>query len=140
MNRVVRLILAFVAGGVIGSLVNMGMILVGGSLVPPPAGADTSTVDALKAAMPLFEARHFLFPFLAHALGTFVGATVAALLSPARAAGPAYAVGVFFLLGGIASAVMLPAPTWFIVLDLVVAYLPSAWLAHRIVAGRHARG
>lgn len=136
MHRVLRLILAFVAGGVIGSLVNMGMILVGGSIVPPPAGADTSTVESLKASMHLFEARHFLFPFLAHALGTFVGATVAALLSPGRAAGPAYAVGIFFLLGGIASAVMLPAPVWFIVLDLVAAYLPTAWLAHRLVATR----
>jgi hypothetical protein len=27
---------------------------------------------------------------------------------------------------------MIPAPAWFIALDLVVAYLPMAWLATRV--------
>jgi hypothetical protein len=30
--------------------------------------------------MHLFEPRHFIFPFLAHSLGTFAGAFVATLL------------------------------------------------------------
>jgi hypothetical protein len=51
----------------------------------------------------------------------------------------AYIVGVFFLIGGIAAASMISAPTWFIVLDLVVAYLPMAWLAGMVgptISGR----
>jgi hypothetical protein len=27
---------------------------------------------------------------------------------------------------------MIPAPAWFIALDLIVAYLPMAWLAVRV--------
>jgi hypothetical protein len=40
----------------------------------------------------------------------------------------AHAAGVAFLAGGFAASVMIPAPNWFIALDLVVAYLPMAWL------------
>jgi hypothetical protein len=136
MRRILRLILAVVVGFIAGSVVNLGLIHLGGSVVPAPAGADSTTMDGLRATMHLFEPRHFVFPFLAHALGTFAGAIVATLLAPARAAGPAYAVGVLFLLGGIASAFMLPAPIWFIALDLLLAYLPAAWLGQRLAARR----
>ena len=131
-GRVVRLVVAFVAGFVIGSLVNMALIMVSGKVIPPPSGADVTTTEGLKASLHLFEPRHFVFPFLAHSVGTFVGALVATLLTPGRTPGPAYAVGVAFLLGGIAAAFMLPAPLWFTVLDLLLAYLPMAWLAHRV--------
>jgi len=134
MRRVLRLVLAVVAGLVIGGVVNMGLILASGHVIPPPAGADVTTAEGLKASMHLFEPRHFLFPFLAHALGTFGGAAVATLLAPGRTRGPAWVVGGTFLLGGIVNAIMLPAPLWFSVLDLALAYLPAAWLGHRVVA------
>ena len=134
MPRIVRLILAVVAGLVIGSVVNMSLIMISGSVIPPPAGANVTTTEGLKASMHLFEPRHFIFPFLAHSLGTFVGALVATMLTPNRTSGPAYVVGFAFLLGGIASVYMLPAPLWFSALDLVAAYLPAAWLGHRLVS------
>lgn len=135
MHRGIRLVLAAVAGFVAGSVVNMGLIMVGGALVPPPAGTDTSTMEGLQAALPLFGPQHFLFPFLAHALGTLAGALLATWLTPGRTSGPAWAVGVLFLLGGTANAFLLPAPAWFIAADLLLAYLPMAWLGHRL-AGR----
>lgn len=121
---------AVLIGVLVGSAVNMGLILVSGTVIPPPEGADVTTMDGLRRSLPLFEAKHFVFPFLAHALGTFAGAFVATLLAPAGSRIPAYVVGGFFLLGGAANVVMLPAPVWFNVVDLVFAYLPSAWLAH----------
>jgi len=129
MAKFLRVFLSVLLGLLVGSAVNMGLIMLGGKVVAPPAGADVSTMEGLKAAMPLFEARHFLFPFLAHALGTLAGAFVASLLVPGRPPVPAYAVGGFFLLGGIANVVLLPAPIWFSAMDLLLAYLPAAWLA-----------
>jgi len=131
-----RAVLAVLLGLVIGSVVNMGLIHLGGVLVPPPPGADTSTMKGLQAAMPLFGPLHFLFPFLAHALGTLVGALVAVWTSPTRRALYAWIIGGVFLLGGIAAVAMLPAPIWFSALDLLLAYLPMAWLAARIAARR----
>ncbi len=137
MKRVFRLILAVIAGLVVGSLVNMALVMLSAHVIPPPAGVDTATTEGLKAAMPLFEPKHFLFPFLAHAVGTLVGAFIATLATPGRTRGPAWAVGAFFLIGGIAAVAMLPSPLWFSGVDLVFAYLPMAWLGHRLAARGH---
>jgi hypothetical protein len=134
MKRVFRLILAVIAGLFVGSIVNMTLVMLSGHVIPPPAGVDTTTTEGLKAAMPLFEPKHFLFPFLAHAVGTLVGAFVATLATPGRTCGPAWVVGALFLIGGIAAVAMLPSPLWFTVVDLVFAYLPMAWLGHRLAA------
>lgn len=132
MSRFLRMLLAVVVGFVLGSLVNMALVTVSGKIIPPPAGVDVTTMQGLKASLHLFEAKHFLFPFLAHALGTLVGALVACLLAPHRSAVPAYIVGVLFLLGGVANAFMLPAPGWFIAADLLLAYVPMAWLGQAL--------
>lgn len=132
MNPTARNILAVVLGLVIGSVVNMGFITAGGTVISPPAGADVNTTEGLKAAMHLFEPRHFLFPFLAHALGTFVGAAVAALVATNRKFQMAMIIGVVFLAGGISMVLMLPSPLWFDVLDLVCAYIPMAWLGWKL--------
>lgn len=134
MHRTVRLAVAIIAGFVTGSVINMLLIQLGGSVVPPPPGANLQTAEGWQAAMPLLQPSHFLFPFLAHALGTFAGAYVTALLTPGRTRGPAYFVGALFFLGGCAAAVMIPAPLWFKVVDLVLAYAPTTWAGHRLAA------
>ncbi|GLR12877.1 hypothetical protein GCM10007907_16670 [Chitinimonas prasina] len=42
------------------------------------------------------------------------------------------AIGVVPLCGGMVSGFMIPASAWFIALDLLLAYLPRAWLGVRI--------
>jgi len=84
----------------------------------------------------LFEPKPFIFPFLAHALGTFVGAFVAARLAANNKMRLAIGIGFLFLVGGITNALMLPAPAWFIILDLLIAYIPMAWLGGKLGSGR----
>src|SRR5690606_26595529 len=117
MSPILKNILAVVAGLVIGSVVNMALISISGSIIPPPNGADITTTEGLKATMHLFEPKHFIFPFLAHALGTFAGALVAAAIAASHKMRFAIAIGVFFLLGGIASIFMLPSPLWYTIVD-----------------------
>lgn len=133
---ILRSIVAVIAGVVLGSLVNMALIMASGHVIPPPAGADMTTAEGLGAAMHLMEPRHFLFPFLAHALGTLVGAFVAAKVSRSHKRLCAGIVGVLFLIGGIMAARMIPAPAWFVALDLIGAYLPFAWLGHWLARSR----
>ena len=138
VNPVLRNVLAVIAGFVIGSIVNMALIMIGGKVIPPPAGVDVTTMEGLRAGMHLFEPKHFAFPFLAHALGTLVGALVAASLAASRKLVMALVVGVLFLVGGIMSVMSLPSPMWFSVLDLVAAYIPMAWLGGTLAARRKA--
>lgn len=132
MYPVIRNILAIIAGIIIGSSVNMGIIMVSSSIIPPPEGADVTTTDGLKASMHLFEPKHFIFPFLAHALGTFAGALVAALIAASHKMKFGIGIGIFFLVGGIASIFMLPSPTWYAIVDLIGAYIPMAYMAGKL--------
>ena len=133
MNPNIKNILAFVAGGILGSAINMGIIMISGSIISPPDGADVTTMEGLKASMHLFQPKHFILPFLAHALGTFAGAFLAAIIAANHKMKFALGIGVFFLAGGITNTFMLPSPTWFTVLDLVGAYLPMGYFAGKLV-------
>ena len=106
MPALLRSLLAILAGIVVGALINGALITLGPS--------------------------HFGIVFLAHALGTFFGALIAYLVAENHKARFAWAIGVIFLLGGIAASYLIPAPAWFIALDLIAAYLPMAWLAIRL--------
>jgi hypothetical protein len=125
---VLRNILGIVVGLVLGSVVNMAFVTISASVIAPPPGADMTTVEGLTAAMPRLEPKHFVFPFLAHALGTLVASLVAVSIAVSHRMKIALGIGGLFLVGGIAASMMIPAPAWFIALDLVAAYLPMAWI------------
>ena len=132
MKTTFRNILAIIIGLIIGSGVNMGLILTSGYVIPPPEGADVSTMEGLKATMHLFETRHFIFPFLAHGLGTLVGAFVTSKLAAKHKMKFALSIGGFFLIGGIINIINLPSPVWFNAVDLIGAYIPMAWIGGKL--------
>lgn len=130
MNVTLRNSLSVVAGAV-GCLVLNGVLL--GLLMkvnPPPAGFDPDDV----ATYALLQAPHLVSPFVAHAVPSLLGGLLAAVLAASRRVALALVVGGLHLLGGVAAAVMIPAPAWFTALDLVAAYLPMAWLGGRLGA------
>jgi hypothetical protein len=129
MKTILRNLFAVLIAVAVGSAINMALINVGPRLIAPPAGVDVTDARSLSASIHLFEPKHFVFPFLAHAIGTLAGSLIAFLAAANRRSILAYAIGAFFLAGGIAATFMIPAPTWFIVLDLVAAYIPMAWIA-----------
>lgn len=128
MNNMTRNIIAVLVGILVGGAVNMGLVNIGPSIIPLPTGADVTTIEGLKQSMQLFEPKNFVFPFLAHALGTLVGALVAAKLAASYPMRLALVIGGFFLLGGIMMVKMAGGPTWFIAADLILAYIPMAYL------------
>lgn len=128
MKTVALNILAIILGLFIGSLVNMGLIYLGPVIITPPEGADTTTYEGLKATIHLFTIKHYIFPFLGHALGTLVGSFVAAFIAGSRKILVAYFIGILFLIGGIINIFMLPSPMWFNIFDIVLAYIPMAWI------------
>ncbi len=141
MNPILRNILAVLAGLIVGSIVNMSIIMISASIIPPPEGADVTTMEGLLEAMPRMEARHFLMPFLAHALGTLVGALICAKIATSRKMTLAMVIGAFFLIGGVINVLMLPAtPLWFAVVDIALAYLPMAWLGAKMAGARKKDG
>jgi len=123
-----RHLLAVIAGLVVGSVVNMAIITVGPMVIPPPTGVDMSDMDKFAENIKLLEPANFIAPWLAHALGTLVGAFAAAKVAASHKMKLALGIGVFFLLGGIMMVSMVGGPVWFAALDLIGAYLPMGFL------------
>ena len=132
MNPIVKNILAVITGLVLGSAVNMSLVMLSGTIIPPPEGADVTDMESLKTSMHLFETKQYIFPFLAHALFTVVGAIIVAIIAQNHKMKLATLIGIFFFLGGSSNLFMLPSPLWFSVLDLAVAYIPMSWLGWKI--------
>ncbi|MCB9234860.1 MAG: hypothetical protein H6581_24615 [Bacteroidia bacterium] len=128
MNPILRNILGVIAGLFVGGFLNSTIVSVG----PLPEGVIPGDLESLKANIDKFELIHFLFPFLAHALGTLVSAFIAAKIATSKKLYFGLGVGAFTLLGGIAASVMIPAPVWFIATDLILAYLPMGWLGYKL--------
>jgi hypothetical protein len=132
MNPLLRNILGVFGGLIVGGAVNMALVTIGPMVVPPPAGADFTTMEGLKASMDLMEPKHFIFPFLAHAIGTLVGAFIAALVAVDRKLRFAMIIGIAFLIGGVLNVIMLPSPMWFTLPDVLGAYIPMAFIGYKL--------
>lgn len=138
-KHIARNILAFVAGVFLGSIANIAFVNLGPVIIPLPEGVDVTSMEGVKESMKLFTPMNFLFPFLAHAIGTWVGAFITAKLAASSRLELAIGIGVFFLLGGIAAIRMIGGPLWFQVADLVLAYIPMAYLGWKLAGAATSR-
>ena len=132
MKGIVLNVLVFVACVIAGGFVNGLIIQYSGAIIPPPAGFDLTTEEGLKAAMSMMEPRHFIMPFLAHAIGTLVGAFFVTLFIKDRKLFRALLVGFLFFLAGTYMVFVLPSPLWFDAVDLGLAYIPMAWIGYKL--------
>jgi hypothetical protein len=132
MNPILRNIFGIITGIIVGSIVNGALISLSPNIIAPPAGYDLTTEEGLQAGMAVMQPKHFLMPFLAHALGSLVGAFLAAKIAATAKLAIALAIGFIFMLGGIMMVMMLPSPLWFDATDLALAYIPMAYLGAKL--------
>jgi hypothetical protein len=136
--NIVRNILAVIVGIAVCMFVNGGIIALSPAVIPPPEGVNPSDLESMRASMHLYQPKHFVMPFLAHALGSLLGSLAASLIAASHKLTFALVIGFVHLAGGIAAAFLIPAPIWFIALDLIAAYIPMAWLGATIAGGAKA--
>lgn len=132
MNKTLQNILAVIVGLVVGNVVNMSLVVLGPMVIPPPLGVDTSNMEVLKVSMHLFEPKHYIFPFLAHALGTLTGALTTVKIAKTAHQAFSYLIGGIFFIGGAYMVFALPSPMWFNAVDLILAYIPMSYLALKL--------
>lgn len=132
MKPILKNAIAIILGIIIGGVVNMAIIMLSGKVIPLPEGIDPADPESLKAGIHLFEAKHYIMPFLAHALGTLAGAFLTTKLAVSHHLKQALAIGAFFLIGGIMSVYQLGTPFWPSLIDLVFAYIPFAWFGWKL--------
>tara|TARA_Y100001970_G_scaffold162301_1_gene198432 strand:+ start:149 stop:532 length:384 start_codon:yes stop_codon:yes gene_type:complete len=110
---------------IIGMLVNIGLIIIGGIVFPVSGNFDP--MNAMQ-----WDLKYFIFPFLAHSLGTLSGSFIASKLSKNYHIIIPLIIGFYFLSGGIYMVSILPAPAWFALLDIIVCYIPMALLGWKL--------
>ncbi len=130
--NIVRNILAVIIGLVIGSVANMAVIAAGHAIMPPPAGFDQNSMEGVASTIQLLRPIDFIVPFLAHAIGPLVGVLVAMFIAASSRKTIAIILACLFLAGGIAANIIIPAPMWYRVVDVVFAYIPMAFLGWKL--------
>lgn len=138
MKTALKSALVLLGALVVGAILNFAIVMGAWQIIAPPPGVDVMDPESLAQSMHLFGPQHFLGPFLAHALGTLAAAFLAARFAPTKPGLLALVCGLFFLLGGVYNVAVLPGPTWFEALDLIVAYIPMAWLGYMLGGQREA--
>lgn len=133
MNSLLRNILGIIVGAGVGGFINGQIIKYGHLLVPLPEGVNPENIDSINANIASYEPQHFIMPFLAHALGTLVGAFIVTKIAASNQKIFALGIGALFLMGGIMVAQMLSnSPIWFTALDIIGAYIPMALLGYHL--------
>lgn len=119
-----RCIVGVICGAVAGAVFNMAVIMLSWMMYPLPEGTSMSDPEAMKTYIQSLPAAAFLIILVAHAGGALVGGFVAALIARRSALVVGAIVGGVFLLGGVMNAMSIPAPVWFVIVDLI-SYVPS---------------
>ena len=125
MKQIFKNIGIVILGIIIGMIVNMGLIIGGGIIVPM-----SETINSMNAIN--WDFKYFIFPFLAHSIGTLSGAFIVSKISRNSHIIMPLIVGFYFLSGGLYMVTILPAPTWFISLDIILCYIPMALFGWKI--------
>lgn len=117
---------------VFGSLINGLILTVGPLIIEYPPGVSFATEASTIQSMNLLRPIHFAIPFVAHALGTFISTLLMAIYIKNKYLMVAYMISVLYLIAGIMNVIMYPAPIWFIILDLTMAYIPMGYIGAKI--------
>ena len=125
MRVFLRIILSLVLGILSGSAINILLIIAGQNIITAPSSFNPMNAQDWTISF-------FIFPFLAHSLGTLVGSFVAAKASKNYHISISLMVGLWFLAGGIYMTTIIPAPAWFEMLDIIICYIPMAYIGWKL--------
>ena len=135
-----RNIAAFVAAFIVGSITMFALHELHMTLWPEEAmPSSTATTEEFRAWMETLSMPTMIAATVVHWLGTAAGVAVGMLVAARsaateqRAMWPAYVMGAWFFLGGIANAIQLGTPMWLTVTD-ALGYLPVALMTGKLMA------
>ena len=130
-------LLAIVAGLITAILVIFGVEAVGLLLFPPPAGMPLETEADLAKLVTIASPGAKTWLVFGWALGSFIGAWVAARISRRHRRIAALAVALFIVAGTLMNAMVIAHPLWMNLLGILLP-VPLALLAARMAESRKA--
>ena len=133
LNTMIRKILAVLVGLFAGGVFNMALVTVSNVMYPLPKEVDPNNFEAFRAHVQAngLPTGALMIVLAAHAGGSFVSGFVCGLIATRPWYLAATILGILWTCGGVAMLMMLPAPTWFAVAD-VLLYVPAALLGVKL--------
>jgi hypothetical protein len=132
MKKTIYTILWVVLSLVFGSLINGLIINIAPLIIKYPAGVSFATEASTIQSMKLLEPIHLMIPFLAHAIGTFISTFLMSIYIKKPYLKIAFIISLLYLVAGIYMVFLIPAPLWFDILDLTLAYIPMGYLGAKL--------
>lgn len=132
MKYMVLRILVFIICLVLGSVINGLIVSLGYLCIPLPQGINMNDPEAFKWALLNMRTVHFIFPFLAHAIGTFVSAWFWCSIKRKTTWKATLGFATIFFSGGLYMAIILDAPLFFEAIDLCYAYFPMGLFGYSL--------
>ena len=131
----IRKVLAVVLGGIAGGVFNMALVTLSNIVYPLPKGIDPNDFEAFRAHVEAngLATGALIIVLVAHAGGSFVSGFVCGLIAMRPWYLAATILGILWTCGGVAMLMMLPAPVWFAVADILL-YVPAALLGVKLGA------
>ena len=123
----IALLLAFLSAW----LVTSAIIILGHSIVPTPEGMDTNSFESIKNNFHLFQTKHFIFPLIAHAMGTFISAYIVSHFAVSHKFKFALGVGVLFMFVSLWLSLRIGHFRWIGILEIAL-YIPMSLFAYSL--------
>ena len=131
MPNQIRNIIALMVAIMAAAMITFLIITFGHAIIPPPDLIDTNDFESIKSNFHLFQTKHFIFPLLAHAMGTLVAAFLVALLAANHQFRLALGIGVLFMLASLWLAFRIGHFNWIGVVE-IMQYIPFSILGYRL--------
>src|ERR1051325_4208077 len=125
-----RGILGSIAGIVIGTMVLLGIEVLGHRLYPFPAGLDPNDHQALASFMKTAPLGAWLFVLAEYAVGSFAGGASGTWLGSKPWI--CWVTGGVLMIMGLVCLLTMPHPAWFWAASLAL-YLPASWAGGRLM-------
>ena len=132
MKKTIYTILWVVLSLVFGSLINGLIIYIAPLIIKYPEGVSFATEASTIQSMKLLEPIHLMIPFLAHAIGTFISTFLMSIYIKKPYLKIAFIISLLYLVAGIYMVFLIPAPLWFNILDLTLAYIPMGYFGAKL--------
>ena len=133
LMRMIRNVLAVVAGFVVASVVMLACEFANSFFFPFPKGMDTNDLEAVRAFAASMPLSALVLVAIGWVLGAFAGGFVTTRIAATASPAPAQVLGLLLTAGGVFNAWMIMNPTWFFWLGLP-AFLLFAMLGHGAAA------
>ena len=131
MKNIVQNIFAILLAIFAASIITFSIIVLGHSIVPTPDGIDTNNFESIKSNFHLFQAKHFLFPLLAHVLGTFVSSYLLSRFAKTYKFWFAIGIGIIFMLASLSLSLRIGHLNWIGIIE-IAQYIPVSVLGYEV--------